>query len=170
MRIMELLNVRWRRLSTIPGFSQFKDYAVDATGAVYSFKCGKVKKIRPIPTGKYKKHFEVTLYHNKTKKKVYVHKLVAIAFLDTKDTSQPVTHKNGFADNSVLNVEWKYDDNAEEEVFKEKCRKVYELSLKKGLSLPTFNDFYTNLLNEAIENHINKYGLKKILHQEGLST
>lgn len=165
---METIEIRWKRISSIPGYEVFKDYAVDIEGNVYSFKGKKVRKLKPLWAKKRNTYFTVTLYNKKKRRKEYVHRLVASAFIRTDDITQSVLFKDKNGNYTVENLEWKYNTNEDEDVFKEKCKKIYSLSISKGLSLPNFEDFYTNLLSEAIENHINKYGLKKLLHQEGL--
>ena len=52
-------------------------------------------------------YLKVTLCKNGIQKKYYLHRLVALQFLPTKDTSLQVNHKDGNKfNNNVTNLEW----------------------------------------------------------------
>jgi hypothetical protein len=165
-------NTRWLQVSRIPGFEEFEDYIVDVNGNVWSTKGGKyVKKLRPQWAKEKGRYFTVTLFHKRKPKKVYVHRLVSLAFITTDDISKPVIHKNG-VENNIENLEWYTKGNKEKiktsNELIDKCNFVREATIKKGLSLPNDDMFIEQLLMVGLEEHIQKYGLKKLLHEKGI--
>lgn len=178
---MDFLNIRWKRVSDIQGLENYKDYIVDIDGNVWSLKSpGKIKKLNPVWAREKDKYFYVALYHKCKCKRVYVHRLVALAFSKVDDVSRRVSHKEGNS-NNIENLEWllnrecvvtkkerKQIESTFDKTLIEKCKKIHSLSLRKGMSLPNEDEFIISLLENGLEEHINKFGLRKILHQEGL--
>lgn len=94
--------MEWR---DIPGFDM---YEVNAEGQVR--RKAQILKPGSIPSG----HLTVALCRGKGKpKSMYVHRLVAQAFLDNPDSKPLVNHKNGNPkDNRITNLEWvTYSEN-----------------------------------------------------------
>lgn len=94
--------MEWR---DIPGFDM---YEVNAEGQVR--RKAQILKPGSIPSG----HLTVALCRGKGKpKSMYVHRLVAQAFLDNPDSKPLVNHKNGNPkDNRITNLEWAtYSEN-----------------------------------------------------------
>lgn len=76
-------------------------YAITEEGEVYSYLSKKVLKNRK---GNY---LGITLCNNGYCNDVYIHKLVALTFLDNKDNLEQVNHKDGNKmNNHVTNLEW----------------------------------------------------------------
>jgi hypothetical protein len=165
-------NTRWKQVSVIPGFEEFEDYIVDVNGSVWSTKGGKyIKKLKPSWAKEKGRYFTVTLYNKRKPKKVYVHRLVSMAFIKSDDISKPVMHKNG-VENNIENLEWYIPGNKEKisppnELLK-KCNMVREATIRKGLNLPNEHDFIEQLLLVGLEEHIQRYGLRKLLHVNGV--
>lgn len=92
------------RLKSIKGF---KDYKVSENGEVFSFKFGKAKLLKATENkGGYK---IVGLTREKGEKPVsmYVHKLVAEAFIDNDEKGTDVDHIDGNrANNTLSNLRW----------------------------------------------------------------
>lgn len=88
--------MEWR---DIEGFDM---YEVNASGQVR--KKAQLLKPGSIPSG----HLTVALCRGKDKpKSMYVHRLVALAFLDNPESKRVVNHKNGDPkDNRLENLEW----------------------------------------------------------------
>lgn len=164
-------NVRWKQVSRIPGFEAFTDYIVTVDGDVFSLKGGRYAKKLKLGWAKEKgKYFTVTLFSKNNKpKKVYVHRLISMAFLDTDDTNKPVIRKEGVS-NNVENLMWlsPVTINTTNKTLMEKCNIVREATIRKGLNLPNENEFIEKLIELGLEDHIQKYGLKKLLHEKGI--
>ena len=163
--------VRWKQVSRIQGFEKFTDYIVTVDGDVFSIKGGKYAKKLKLGWAKEKgKYFTVTLCaRNNKPKKVYVHRLVSLAFLDTDDTSRYVFRKEGVS-NNVENLQWLIPSTipiANDDLL-EKCKIVREATIRKGLNLPCENIFIEQMITLGLEDHIQKYGLRKLLHEKGI--
>jgi hypothetical protein len=94
-----------------------------------------------------------------------------MAFIKSDDISKPVMHKNG-VENNIENLEWYIPGNKEKisppnELLK-KCNMVREATIRKGLNLPNEHDFIEQLLLVGLEEHIQRYGLRKLLHVNGV--
>lgn len=163
----------YKLLNTIRELRDFNDYAVDRDGNVYSFKNKKIRKLRP--GWKHKKHgYQFVRLSDRygNKKNFTIHRLVALAFIPTHDTSLEVNHKNkNCSDNRVENLEWMtYRDNPKvngfvlDKFISDKIKNVHAASRRKGLSVPNSYEFMNNLIEAALEQHINQYGLRKLLH------
>ena len=174
-----LSDVRYKILSHISGLEDFKDYVVDMNGNVWSYKNRKVRKLKPhsIHDG----YLKVALWNKKGKRKhFYIHRLVAICFIPCKDSSMPVLHKNkNIRDNRVENLEWKNnDDNVSivriedtshyqvNEELTNKIEKVFYASQRKGLPSKNNDQFFTELVNNALDDYVRQYGLHKIMRDQ----
>lgn len=87
----------------IPGYS---DYFIDTLGVVYRFS--KKNGLQPMKPGNNSKGYMlIFLYKNKTKKRFYIHHLMAITFLPQKSYKEQINHKDGNpSNNSINNIEW----------------------------------------------------------------
>lgn len=84
----------------IPGYEGL--YQVSSLGRIKSLRTGKLRK----PGNNGAGYLFVPL-SNKTTKNRYVHRLVALSFLDNPYNKSTVNHKNGIkTDNCVGNLEW----------------------------------------------------------------
>lgn len=94
------MNEVWRNVSGYGGV-----YGVSNTGSVKSFKRGNGKILGPELCNN--KYFRVTLYKNMIKKRFFVHRLVALAFIPNPKNKPCVNHLSGDKlDNSVKNLSW----------------------------------------------------------------
>lgn len=86
----------------------FDEYLISSNGNVKSFKVdsnGKILKLRKSKQKNY--YYKVFLSNNEVKKNLYVHRLVAEAFLPKIDNKLEVNHKDGDkTNNCVDNLEW----------------------------------------------------------------
>ena len=97
----ELESERWKDIDGYDGMYQVSDL-----GRVRSFKFGKTRLLRP---GKTKDgYFIVQLWRNGKGKTIYVHRLVASAFIPNDDNSKTqINHINECkSDNKVSNLEY----------------------------------------------------------------
>ena len=103
------MNSRTKRLSEIEDFEDFSGYAVDVEGHLWSLKYKTPKLRKPVWAGTGECRyltFRVRDDYGKAKT-LYLHKLVALAFLPCDDPSRRVVHKNkDRSDNRLENLEW----------------------------------------------------------------
>ena len=97
----ELKNEQWRDIDGYDGV-----YQVSELGRVRSLKYGKVRVLRPRKSGS--GYLKVCLYKDGKINQLYVHRLVAQAFIPNDDESKTIiNHKNEKpSQNFVNNLEW----------------------------------------------------------------
>lgn len=84
----------------------YENYEVSNLGTIRSLKFGKVKNLKPILSSN--GYLMINLYNNKKGKRIYIHQIVAIAFLNHSPCGKSlvVNHKNfNRTDNRVENLE-----------------------------------------------------------------
>lgn len=96
-------------LKVIPGFN---NYMISSNGVVYRQTSTRLKPLKPVITRNY---YRVCLRDNDIQKNIYVHRLVAEAFIDNPNNLPCVNHKDeNKLNNDVSNLEWctpKYNSN-----------------------------------------------------------
>jgi len=108
-------------------------------------------------------------------KSFYVHQLVCRAFLPNHTNSWGIRHKDGDVTNNALdNLEWlgrkteKGLDTDTLQLNKELSdfiKLVHLSAIKKGIPVPDTYEFFHGILNESLEEYINRFGLKKLMYQ-----
>lgn len=95
-------NYKLKQISKIKGIKQegfdFSDYIVSEDGYVYSNKTK--KKLKQFQTQK--GYLRVTLYDKGSRLTFYVHRLVALAFIEDADAGLEVNHKDFNKHNNKL--------------------------------------------------------------------
>lgn len=83
----------------------FENYEVSTYGRVRkNYKNKKVKYLKPMKTNGY---LCVELWKNRKRKRIKIHRLVAIAFISNPDNLPQVNHKDlNKENNNVENLEW----------------------------------------------------------------
>lgn len=173
------METRIKHLKHIKGLELFTDYAIDVNGNVWSFRYNKKRKLKPGWVKKKGGYLFVKLTDMRGHKtSFYVHRLMAMAYLSCDDFSMKVSHINGIqTDNRIENLQWVkvkriVRDSYKEEVFtldesiSKKIKQVYSASYKKGLKIPDTYQFMNNLIEDALNNYINQYGLRKLMVNE----
>ena len=94
-------------LNEIFGLEEYNDYGVDADGNVYSWKTKKIKRLSPGWAKKRGGYLFVRLTGNNGRlKNLFVHRLVAMAFIPCDNFSLEVNHLNrNQQDNRIENLE-----------------------------------------------------------------
>jgi hypothetical protein len=167
---------RMKNLDLIEGLEDYPDYAVDTEGNVWSFKYKRQHKLSPGWKRKQHPYLFVRLsdkYGNK--KNFNVHRLVALAFIPTDDTSLQVNHINrNQCDNRIENLEWcSHKQNTQhcadtngfkiDEFLTGRIKQVHAASIRKGLPVPDAYAFMNSIIEGALEDYINQYGLRKVM-------
>lgn len=177
------METRIKHLSTVKELQDFTDYAVDTEGNVWSFKNKKQKKLSP----GWKKRgygYRTVVLTGKggIKKNFLVHRLVALCFIPTKNILLEVNHKNrNSSDNRVENLEWvdrsqnmKHLGETNGFVISDlvlaKIKEVHSASIRKGLPVEDAHSFLNRIINGALEEYINQYGLRKLMNTLPLKT
>lgn len=175
-------------VDTIRGMENYPDYAVDVMGNIWSLKYNKFRKLKPSWAKKKDSYLIVRLADVKCNvKSFYIHRLVAMAYLPSNDYSNQIRHLNkDLNDNRIGNLEWKYKQKRsyqynsktekQEQVIEEKpsmiddfiihkLKQAHIASHHKGLPVPDSYAFTNTMIDGALEDYINRYGLRKIMYQ-----
>lgn len=172
------MKVLSRKVSEIKGLEDFSDYFVTTEGDVYSTKFNRIKKLKPGYITTKDSYSIVRLCSNKGLiKKFYVHRLVAELFLLNVNDSWGIEHINrNLKDNSVKNLRWmgrklsKDGDKKDTDMIylgeevSDYIKLVHTASLNKGIPVPGKLDFFENMINQALSDYVNRYGLKKSMY------
>lgn len=165
---------RIKYLYDVEELQDFPDYGVDTEGNVWSFKCHKIKKLSP-GWKKKKDDYKSVLLTNRwgRKRSFMVHRLVAMCFIPRDESALRIKHKNNNTnDNRLENLEWTSEYTKRERKFNayvldnyvsDKIKKVYMASIRKGLKVPNENEFFNQMIENALDSHIMQYGLRKVM-------
>ena len=81
----------------------YPNYSITEDGKIWSDKTNKFLKAGKCKNG----YFLVSLFNDNNRKSLYVHKLVALTYLNNLENKRCVNHINGNKeDNNVSNLEW----------------------------------------------------------------
>tara|TARA_R110000868_G_scaffold361711_1_gene623724 strand:- start:406 stop:942 length:537 start_codon:yes stop_codon:yes gene_type:complete len=167
-----------REISSLDGMQEYKFYYGTTDGEIYSYKYKKPRKLRTISSSHPKKYKIVQLSNGKGKKKVfYVHRLIARLFLIDVNNSWSVIHINGnLEDNSVDNLRWKGRKifKGSEELDTDRIylgkeisdyiKLVHRAAIHKGIPVSSKIDFFQEIIDNSLEDYINRFGLKKTMY------
>jgi hypothetical protein len=182
-------DIPYKELSEIEGFEDMKGYYVDTKGNVYSAKQKNIKKMKIIYAGGHGiRYSRIYLYKNGKRTAVYIHQLVARAFIPKSNRKRFVVHKSGdLGDNSLDNLitvnkrsykrdlskgkpKKEYVERLEREAFlsddlMKELKILYKASIIKGAYKGSEFDFINEMVSELVDNYSNQRGLKRIVHQ-----
>ena len=113
------------------GIPDYPNYEVSNKGKVRRLKglsCRETRNLKLRPNGK--GYLRVSLSRESKTKDFYVHRLVAILFLDNPLNKPEVNHKNkNKSDNTPENLEWTTSQENNEHAF---CDKLFEMISPEG--------------------------------------
>jgi len=165
-----------KQISDLDKMENYKYYFVTINGEVYSNKFSKIRRLKEYWSNGSKSYRVVQLSDGKgNKRSFYIHQLVCKAFLPNHTNSWGIRHKDGDVTNNALdNLEWlgrkteKGLDTDTLELNKDLSdfiKLVHLSAIKKGIPVPDTYEFFHGILNESLEEYINRYGLKKTMYQ-----
>jgi hypothetical protein len=170
-----------KEVSKIEGMENYNFYYVDMNGDIYSHKYKNLRKLRTNSlSGKGKSYQVIRLSDGKGNiKGFYVHRIVAAAFLPNHTDSWGIRHKDGDVTNNALeNLEWlgrkkerdgviglDTDRLELNEDLSDYIKLVHLSAIKKGIPVPDTYEFFHGILNESLNEYINRFGLKKTMYQ-----
>jgi len=168
-----------KQLSDIEGMEDYKFYFVNINGEVYSTKHRKIRRLKEYWSNGRKSYRVVQLSDGKgNKRSFYIHSLVCRAFLPNHTDSWGIRHKdNDVTNNALSNLEWlgrKVERDGKIKLDTDHLELSKELSdfiklihlsaIKKGIPVPDTYEFFHGILNESLEEYINRFGLKKTMY------
>ena len=169
-----------RNISDIEGMENYKFYFATISGDIYSNKFKKLRKLKIHSVGKDRHYRVVQLSDGKgNSKSFYVHQIICKAFLPNHTNSWGIRHKDGDVTNNALeNLEWlgrrkerdgviglDTDRLELNEDLSDYIKLVHLSAIKKGIPVPDTYEFFHAILNESLNEYINRYGLKKTMYQ-----
>lgn len=164
------MNCRHLPLNEIEDYEDFSKYAIDVEGNLWSFKYDKPRLRKPVWSNGY---LSAKVRDDKRKPKtLYIHKLVALAFLPCDDPSRRVGHRNGDrSDNRLENIEWIANKEDKQDALNyilqqslvDRILRVHIAAQKKGLRVSDSYSFTTEMIENAVDNYIRQYGLHKVM-------
>ena len=174
------MEITRKDISKIEGLEKYKFYFVDMSGDIYSHKYKKPRKLKTNSlSGKGKSYQLVRLCDGKgNSKPFYVHRIVAYAFLPNHNKSWGIKHKDGDVTNNALsNLEWlgrrrerngviTLDTDTLElsKDLSDYIKLIHLSAIKKNIPVPNTYEFFHGILNESLNEYINRYGLKKTMY------
>jgi hypothetical protein len=164
-----------KELSQIPGMEDYKFYYVDMNGNIYSHKYIKPKTLKTFKHNGPRPYLMVNLSNGKGKlKSFYVGRLVASAFLPNHTNSWGIRYKDGdITNNNLSNLEWlgrrtetglNTDTIELSKELSDYIKLIHLSAIKKGIPVPDTYEFFHNILNQSLDDYINRYGLKKTMY------
>jgi hypothetical protein len=173
------MTITTRKVSEIPGMQDYYAYSVSVSGEVYSTKHRSIRRIKPGFLTDKNSYQIVKLSDGKGNvKNFYLHRLVAQLYILNPNHSWGVEHINGdLTDNSVDNLRWigrrisKDSDELDSDriylgrEISDYIKLVHKASLQKGIPVPGEIEFFNGMINESLEEFINRYGLRKTIYQ-----
>ena len=164
---------QYKILNELEGYEDFSKYSIDTDGNLWSLKYKKTRLLKTTLSGKDNCAYYTAKIRDDTgiAKTVYIHKLVALAFIPTHDPSQRVLHRDeDRANNAIDNLYWgapikekkKALDFVLQEDIVNRLLQVHIAAQKKGLKVGDSYSFTTQMVENAIESYIMQYGLRKV--------
>lgn len=142
----------------------FPNYSITKEGVITNIETNTVKKCWLAKNG----YYYVDLFYKKTRKKIALHRLLAIHFIPNKNNKRTVNHKDGNKlNNDLTNLEWctdsenikhAYDNNLNSAVKKlenKDLKNVVDIFLK-GTSLQEIAKIY-NVSAGTLSSRLSKY-------------
>ena len=169
-----------KKISDIEGMENYKFYYVTTDGEIYSTKYKKPRRLKEQWSNGNQSYRVVQLSNGKgNHRSFYIHRIVVEAWLPNPTDSWGIQHIDGNVENNALsNLRWigrkkERDgliglDTDQLELSKDLSdyiRLVHDAAIRKNIPVPDTYEFFHKILNESLNEYINRYGLKKTMYQ-----
>lgn len=184
-------SVTRKLICELDGLKEYKDYYVTIEGDVFSTKYNSPRKVKCNWVKSPDSYHTVRLSNGKGENRTfYVHRLVALSFLPNPSQCNKIHHIDGnLQNNHLTNLKWigkrkikrnhthhKKDTSVKDYIdpdclilnknLSDIIRLVHYAAVTKGIPTPVKDyDFFHKILEESLHEYVNRYGLKKIIHQ-----
>lgn len=164
------MNKEYKNLNEIEDYEFCSKYAIDIDGNLWSLKHKLTRIRKPVIVNGYLSCRIRDDYGNP--KTVYLHKLVALAFIPHYDPSHKVIHKNkDKLDNRLDNIEWGVNAREKKDHMNfilhqklvDRMMTVHIAAQKKGIRTGNSFEFVQSMVEDAVDDYIRKYGLHKVM-------
>ena len=145
-------------MKQIPGYENYK---ISEDGIVYSCYTDSVKKTSLHRQG----YFLIGLYNDKKERKLLVHRLVALTYLENPNGYKYVNHKDGNKiNNNVNNLEWVTSSENQKHAYKNGLKIANRKMINNKIVVDTNNGiFYDSIKEASIIKGIEKSHLAQML-------
>jgi hypothetical protein len=169
-----------KKISDIEGMEKYKFYFVTTDGHIHSNKYKKPRRLKEQWSNGDQSYKVVQLSDGKGKhRSFYIHRIVAEAWLPNPTNSWGIEHLDDNVENNALsNLRWigrKKERNGiigldtdQLELSKDLSdyiRLVHDAAIRKNIPVPDTYEFFHGILNESLNEYINRFGLKKTMYQ-----
>lgn len=169
-----------KQISDIEGMENYKFYFVTTDGEIYSNKYKKQRKLKQHWSNGNHSYKVVQLSDGRgNHRSFYVHRIVAEAWIPNPTNSWGIEHiDKNVCNNSLSNLRWigrkkerdgiiglDTDRLELSEDLSNYIKLVHDAAIKKNIPVPDTYEFFHGILNESLEEYINRYGLKKTMYQ-----
>jgi hypothetical protein len=149
-----------RKISDIEGMENYKFYFATINGDIYSNKFKKLRKLKIHSVGKNRSYRVVQLSDGKgNAKSFYVHQIICKAFLPNHTNSWLGRKKeiDGVIESDTDRLVLSKD-------LSDYIKLVHLSAIKKNIPVPDTYEFFHGILNESLEEYVNRFGLKKMMY------
>lgn len=168
-----------KKISDIEGMETYKFYFVTTDGHIHSNKYKKPRRLKEQWSNGDQSYKVVQLSDGKGKhRSFYIHRIVAKAWLPNPTNSWGIEHIDRNVENNALsNLRWigrkkERDgiiglDTDQLELSKDLSdyiRLVHDAAIRKNIPVPDTYEFFHGILNESLNEYINRFGLKKTMY------
>jgi hypothetical protein len=169
-----------KKISDIEGMENYRFYYATTDGEIYSAKYKKPRRLREYWCNNGNQSYKIVqLSDGKgNKKSFYIHRIIAKLWLPNPTDSWGVEHIDKNPENNALsNLRWigrKKERNGvigldtdQLELSKDLSdyiRLVHGAAIRKNIPVPDTYQFFHDILNESLNEYINRFGLKKTMY------
>ena len=135
-----------RKFINMKQISGYENYKISEDGIVYSSYTNSVKRTSLHRQG----YFLIGLYKDKVEKKMLVHRLVAMTYIDNPNGYKYVNHIDGDKKNNHIgNLEWVTSSDNQKHAYKNGLKIASRKTINNKIVINIENGVYYNSIKEA---------------------